>query len=317
MSFIGNRYSILNIDENIEFDKLYKAKDLYENKIVLLKLINYNHNICVDLVENLIDESTTLQSTHSPYILNMINIGVDYKEDKMWYYMIYEYEKGTTLNNIIEHNYLNLEDTISIATQILKGLQSAKEHGIYHGDLNPKNILVDKWYNIKILSFGITKANNGVNIRANNDIKYLSPHQLCINYTDTESDFFALGLILFECIFKKLPFDHSNDEEEMLRIIDKGINFREFNVTDENKELLNIIKKLLSRNNKYSSFTEVILELSSIMYEKAEIKESLLIEENQEQEELKYKEKTKPKRNKLLLVSTIIIIIFSVLATFI
>ena len=101
----------------------------------------------------------------------------------------------------------------------------------------------------------------------------------------------------------------------MLRIIDKGINFRELNTIDADKELLNIIKKLLSRSNKYSSFTEVILDLSSIMYEQAEIKESLLIEE--EQEELKYKEKTKLKRNKLLLVSTIIIIIFSVLATFI
>ena len=99
----------------------------------------------------------------------------------------------------------------------------------------------------------------------------------------------------------------------MLKIIDKGINFRALKTNDENKELLNIIKKLLSRSNKYSSFTEVILDLSSIMYEKAEIKESLLIEK----EDIKYKEKTKPKRNKLLLVATIIIIVFSVLATFI
>lgn len=315
MNFIGNRYSILNIDGNIEFDKLYKAKDLYENKIVLLKVINYNPNICEDLVETLIDESMTLKEINSPYILNMINIGVDYKEDEMWYYIIYEYEKGTTLNNIIKNNSLDLENTILIAIQILKGLQSAKEHGIYHGDLNPKNILVDKFYNIKILNFGITKANNGVNIRAYDNIRYLSPHQLCINYTDTESDFFTLGLILFECIFKKLPFEESNNEEEMLKIIDKGINFRLLKTNDENKELLNIIKKLLSRNNKYSSFTEVILDLSSIMYEKAQIKESLLIEEKQE--EFKYEEKTKPKRNKLLLVSTIIIIIFLALNTFI
>lgn len=57
-----------------------------------------------------------------------------------------------------------------------------------------------------------------INIRSGNNIKYLSPHQICINYTDTESDFFALGLILFECIFKKLPFGESYDEEQMVKI---------------------------------------------------------------------------------------------------
>ena len=245
MNFIGNRYSIINIENNIEFNKLYKAKDLYENKTVLLKVISHNNYICEDFLVNLIDESTTIKYMNSPYILNMIDIGVDYREDGIWYYMIYDYEKGISLSNIIEGNYLHLEAIISIATQILKGLETAKEHGIYHGDLNPNNILVDKWYNIKILNFGVTKANNGVNIRSGNNIKYLSPHQLCIDYTDTESDFFALGLILFECIFKKLPFGESNDEDEMLKFIDKGINFNDLKAINGNEELINIIKKLL------------------------------------------------------------------------
>ena len=183
MNFIGNRYSIINIEDNIEFNKLYKARDLYENKTILLKVINHNNHICEDFLANLIDESTIIREINSPYILNMIDVGVDYREDGIWYYMIYEYEKGISLNNIIEGNYLHLEAIISIATQILKGLEAAKEHGMYHGDLNPSNILVDKWYNVKILNFGVTKANHGVNIRSGNNIKYLSPHQLCINYT--------------------------------------------------------------------------------------------------------------------------------------
>ena len=153
MNFIGNRYSIINIEDNIEFNKLYKARDLYENKTILLKVINHNNHICEDFLANLIDESTIIREINSPYILNMIDVGVDYREDGIWYYMIYEYEKGISLNNIIEGNYLHLEAIISIATQILKGLEAAKEHGMYHGDLNPSNILVDKWYNVKILNF--------------------------------------------------------------------------------------------------------------------------------------------------------------------
>ena len=54
MNFIGNRYSIVNIENNIEFNKLYKAKDLYENKNVLLKVVDYNEHICEDFVVNLI-----------------------------------------------------------------------------------------------------------------------------------------------------------------------------------------------------------------------------------------------------------------------
>lgn len=312
MNFIGNRYSIINIENNIEFNKLYKARDLYENKIVLLKLTVHNDYICEDFLSNLIDESTITRGIKSPYMLHMIDVGVDYRNEGTWYYMVYNYEKGITLNNIISGNYLHLEAIISITTQILKALEIAKEHEMYHGDLSPNNILVDKWYNIKILNFGVTKANNGVNIRSGNNIKYLSPHQLCINYTDTESDFFALGLILFECIFKRLPFDESNDEEEMLKFIDKGVNFNDFKAVNGNEELIHIIKKLLSRTNKYSEFKEVILDLSSVMYEKADIKESLLIEDEQISEN-KEKIKVKKSRNKLFLVSAVAIIILLVL----
>ena len=54
MNFIGNRYSIINIEDNIEFHKLYKARDLYENKTILLKVINHNNHICEDFLANLI-----------------------------------------------------------------------------------------------------------------------------------------------------------------------------------------------------------------------------------------------------------------------
>ena len=158
MNSIGDRYSILNIYNNIELNKRYKAKDLYENKIVLLKMINHNHNICEGFVRNLIDENTTIRYINSPYILNMIDVGVDSIDGEKIYYMVYEYNSGTTLNNIINNKELEYKKIVEIGIQILKGLEDAKEHGIYHGDLNPENILVDDLYNIKILSFGKVKA---------------------------------------------------------------------------------------------------------------------------------------------------------------
>ena len=125
----------------------------------------------------------------------MIDVGVDYIDREKVYYMVYEYNSGITLNNIINNKELEYKKIVEIGIQILKGLEDAKEHGIYHGDLNPENILVDDLYNIKILSFGKVKANNGVNTRSSNNIKYLSPYQLCINHTDIESDLFTLSLM--------------------------------------------------------------------------------------------------------------------------
>ena len=311
MNYIGERYSILDVYNNIEFNKLYKAKDLHEDKVLLLKVINHNHNIGEDFIRNLIDESTTIKYTNSPYILNMVHVGIDYIEGEKIYYMVYEYDSVITLRNIMDNKDLKLKTIVKIATQILKGLEDAKGHGIYHGDLNPENILVDELDNIKILNFGKVKANEGINTRSSNNIKYLSPYQLCINYTDIESDLFALGVILFECIFKKLPFGESNDEDQMLAFIDKGVDFKELEGRCESEELVNIIKKLLSRDEKYSTFRDVIVDLSSIMYE-ADLKQPLLIETD-----LKYNKNSKEKRTKFFMSSIIMIIIVSILTTFI
>ena len=102
----------------------------------------------------------------------------------------------------------------------------------------------------------------------------------------------------------------------MLKFIDNGINFNALKGINGNEELIEIIKKLLNRTEKYSEFREVILDLSSIMYEKAEIKESLLIEDEQNYEN-EDKTKVTKNRNKLLLISAIIIIILSALTTLI
>lgn len=271
MNFIGNRYELLNVEEHIELNKMYEARDAYTNDKVLIKIIEHNDNICGNFISNLIDESTMLQQINSPYILNIIDVGIHCTELTTLYYMVSDYSDGITLENVIRGNYLHLEAIVNIATQVVKALESINEQGMYHGDLNPSNILVDEFYNVKVCNFGLTKANSGINPRACGQIKYLSPHQLCINYTDSESDLFALGLMLFESIFKKLPFEECTSEEDMLRKIDKGVNWRKYKAINGNDALISIIKRLLSRGKKYENTKDIIIDLSLVMYEKADI----------------------------------------------
>lgn len=275
MNFIGNRYELLNVEGHIELNKIYKARDAYNNDIVLIKIIEHNHQICENFITNLIDENTMLNNIDSPYILNLIDVGIHCTELTTLYYMVSEYSEGITLESIIRGNYLHLEAIVNIATQVVKALESIDEHNMYHGDLNPTNILLDEWYNVKVCNFGLTKANNGVNPRVCGQIKYLSPHQLCVNYTDLESDLFSLGLILFECIFKKLPFEECETEDEMLKKIDKGVNWNYLKAINGNEALINIIKKLLDRRKKYINTQEIIIDLSLVMYEKAYIEDEI------------------------------------------
>lgn len=317
LNFVGNRYKLLNCEEDIEFNKIYKAKDAYNNDKVLIKIIEHNPNISEDFISNLIDEGTMLRDINSPYILKIIDVGVHYTDEATYFYIVYEYSNGIGLESIIRGNYIHLEALINMATQILKSLESASSFGLYHGDLKPSNILVDKQYNIKVCDFGVTKANNGINIRACNEIKYLSPHQLCIDYTDSESDFFSLGLILFEAIFKSLPFGEGENEGEMLKLIDKGINWNELKGINGNYELVKIIKKLLSRKDKYSNTQDIIIDLSSIMYEKADIEDTMELNYDDFKDELQVvRQKRKIIDKKvLLMIGTITLISLMVLTS--
>ena len=267
--FVGNRYEMIGIDE-IEIDKICIARDVYENKRVMIKIVEATNNVNKDFVSNLIDESMDMNNIDSPHIAKILDIGIHCTEISVLYYIVSEYYDGIELSNMIEGNYLHLEGIISIATQILKALEVMNDYGIYHGDIKPSNVFVDRFYNVKIYGFGETKANKGVNLRNNNDLRYLSPHQLNINYTDKESDFFSLGILLFECVFKRVPFDSMENDELQLKKIDKGVSWEYIKSINGNDDLIKIIKKLLSRTNKYKDIQSIIIDLSMIMYEKAD-----------------------------------------------
>ena len=273
MKHISNRYEIINVDENIVDGKLYEARDLYENQLVYIQIIRNNKYINKNFLPNLIDESTMLIQINSPNIARILDVGIDYINNTHCYYIVNEFFAGIELKKIIKGNYMDLNSIVKITKKILRTLGCAYNQGLYHGSLNEDNIFVDENDNIKIYDYCITKANKGVNIRKGNYISFLSPHQLNINYTDIESDFFTLGVILFDAIFKKMPFGIGKDEKEMLKLIDKGIDWNTVAINNENIALVNIVKKLIRRTEKYNTTNEVLVDLSKFMYVKADIKD--------------------------------------------
>lgn len=278
MLIINNDYEVYNNDdEDLEIDKLYKARDLSSNSDICIKILKKNKYIKEDFLTNLIDLSIMdLKFSCSSYakILHL-------EEHGDTYFVISEYFDGRQLKDLIESDSLTLEQINFIFNKIINCMKLCYNKGIYHGSLRLDNILVDKNFNVMIYDFGFTKANKGVNIRNHRDsVYFLSPHQINIDYTDMESDLFSLGVILYYCIFKKIPFGNDKIEKNRIKDIDRGVDFSKERINILNKGLFEISKKLLSRNDKYSKYDEILIDLSNIIYSD--------IEDDDEEEDYEY-----------------------------
>lgn len=273
MIFIGNRYEITDRPVYIEENKLYNAYDSEKNRDVKIKIIENNRYISIDFIPNLIDEISLTSELKSPYILDIIDVGVHRTADNLLYYIVYDYFNGVSLATLIKGAYLHMDALIRIATQTVKALQAYESIGKHHGSLKPDDILVDDKYSIKIVDFGLTEANRGTNIRCSGNMKYLSPSQLSVDFTDIKSDFYSLGVILYEATFKRFPFNEANTEKQLMKAINRGVIWSKINTTNQDQDFINIIKKLLERNDNlgYKSFNEVLLSLSHFMYKTSKI----------------------------------------------
>nr|WP_295779200.1 protein kinase [uncultured Intestinibacter sp.] len=306
MLIIDNRYKIDNEkDEDLQIDKLYRAKDLQLDSDVYIKVIMDNTTIKDTFIANLVDESMMMSNIDCDNVANILDVITD--ESK--YYIVSEYFNGISLFDLVNKNNITLDNIIFIMKQMVTSMRMFDEKGFYHGGIRLDNILVDENYNIKIYDLGITKANGGVNIRMNDNISFLSPHQLNINYTDIESDFFAIGVVMYYCLFKKMPFKIAKTEFDMLKNIDKGINLDPEKITIFNEPLIKIIKKLLDRKDKYNNYNEILIDLTEIMYVKADIVENKDID----LEEVYYEEPKKDNSFMVKLVSIIMCIIILIM----
>ena len=306
MLIIDNRYKIDNEkDEDLQIDKLYRAKDLQLDSDVYIKVIRDNTTIKDTFIANLVDESMMMSNIDCDNVANILDVITD--ESK--YYIVSEYFNGISLFDLVNKNNITLDNIIFIMKQMVTSMRMFDEKGFYHGGIRLDNILVDENHNIKIYDLGITKANGGVNIRMNDNISFLSPHQLNINYTDIESDFFAIGVVMYYCLFKKMPFKIAKTEFDMLKNIDKGINLDPEKITIFNEPLIKIIKKLLNRKDKYNNYNEILIDLTEIMYVKADIVENKDID----LEEVYYEEPKKDNSFMVKLVSIIMCIIILIM----
>lgn len=204
----GERYEIIERIGVGGMAIVYKAKDLLLNRVVTIKVLREQFASDDDFVRRFRREAQSAASLSHPNIVSIYDVGKDGDTE----YIVMEYVEGQNLKELIR-NYapLSSEQSINLAMQIAQAIRHAHEHNIIHRDIKPHNILVTADGRLKVTDFGIARAVSAATMTHTGDIvgsvHYLSPEQAKGVQTNEQSDLYSLGIILYELLTGKVPYD--------------------------------------------------------------------------------------------------------------
>ncbi|MDR3305890.1 MAG: Stk1 family PASTA domain-containing Ser/Thr kinase [Clostridiales Family XIII bacterium] len=209
---LAGRYEILEKIGDGGMAVVYKARDKLLSRFVAVKVLKKEFVKDTTFVENFRKESKAAASLLHPNIVNIYDVG----KDRDVYYIVMEYVEGRTLSDLIAAEApLDYKRSISIAKQMASALSLAHRNNIIHRDVKPHNILITTDGTAKITDFGIAKAVSDGTILSENGIimgsvHYFSPEQSRGQYVDEKSDIYSLGIVLYEMLTGRVPFDADN-----------------------------------------------------------------------------------------------------------
>lgn len=200
-------------------------------------------------------EIKALKSVNHPNVVSYVDDGEFIDNGVKYLYVVMDYVKGEDLNQFIKNNNLDINKAISIFTNILHGVDAIHKQHIVHRDLKPANIYITQNGDIKILDFGLSKLIDFTSITSTGaeigSPLYMSPEQVKDGKNiDYRSDYYALGVILFELLSKNNPYGKIQSRTELyFKIINEPpISIRQYIPTIPN-EIDNLISSLLEKEN--------------------------------------------------------------------
>ena len=195
---------------------IFRAVDTRDNKVVALKIPHPDMEADPILFDRFQREAGIGERLDHPGVMRVYG-----GEKRTRVYMVMEWCDGRLLREILSHGKLSQDRAIRIAIEVLMALEYIHENGVVHRDLKPENIMVDAEDNIKLIDFGIAGDSAARRLTYANftatlgTADYISPEQVKGKRGDGRSDIYAIGIILYEMLTGKQPFQGSSPMEVM------------------------------------------------------------------------------------------------------
>ena len=266
---LGNRYEIIEKIGNGGMATVYKATDKVLKRHVAVKILRDEFTTDEEFIRRFEVEAQSAARLTHPNIVSIYDVGVDGN----LYYIVMELIQGKTLKEIIikEKGPLPWKWSINVAIQIASALEMAHRNNIIHRDIKPHNIIITEDGIAKVTDFGIAKAVSNSTITAFGttigSVHYFSPEHARGGFTDAKSDLYSLGVVMYEMVTGRVPFDadtpvsvalkHMQEEPEEPIEVNPNV------PTSVNKIIMKALQKDTSL--RYQTASEMLVDLKKAL----------------------------------------------------
>ena len=264
--------------------EVYLARDTKLDRHVAIKLLSDEFNRNPDRLHRFIQEARAASALNHPNILTIYEVG----ETEGKHYIATEFIEGETLRHCIQHQTLKTRDALDAIVQIASALAAAHQAGIIHRDIKPENVMLRPDGFAKVLDFGLAKLTEKQPVSTDTEaatvarretdpgtimgtVQYMSPEQARGKPVDARTDIFSLGVVLYEVIAGRAPFEGESSTDVLAAILEKEPAPLARFAPDVPAELQRIVNKSLrkSPDERYQTMRDFLLDLKELRDELA------------------------------------------------
>ena len=286
---LAGRYELLEKIGEGGMAVVFKAKDRTLDRFVALKILRPEYTQDEAFIDSFLRESQLVAGIVDPNIVQVYDVG----QEGNIHYIVMELVDGETLSEIIgREGKLDAHTVVSYGKQIASALRTAHANRLIHRDIKPHNIMVTKDGVAKLTDFGIAKRVNPEQQGKSEEkeavmgsIHYFSPEQAKGMAVDERSDIYSLGIVMYEMITGRVPFDGDNAVEVAVKHINEPMIPPSRFAFDMPQDLEDIILKATAKSpdQRYRTADEMIVALNFVKYSKLVKYEPVIAPEEEEE----------------------------------